>query len=71
MSNSTSEEQLLSSEKEGATLDTITISMIVVCVVVIPVLLICFGKLIERKYGYLHKAKAEANHHPIFDPKNN
>ena len=58
MSNSTSEE-LPSSEKEGHSLDTITISMIVVCVVVIPVMLICFGKLIEKKYGYLKKAKDE------------
>ena len=71
MSNSTSEDPLQVSSEEKGGLDTITISMIVVCVVVIPIMLIGFGKLIEKKYGYQKKQKAEANHHPIFDPKNN
>lgn len=44
-----------------------TIAVIVICLVFIPLILVVFGKLIERKYGYIKKKEDSINDvHPIF-----
>ena len=57
-------------ESSEGGLDTVTIVSIVICLIFVPVMLIVFGKLIERKFGYKRTRKVEAHAHPMFDPKN-
>ena len=58
----------VSAQTANEDLSIFKILIIVVCCTVVPLMLVVFGKLIERKYGYIKKAKANSHQHPLFDP---